>query len=142
MERLSKMDPWKTKPGHPSYEEFSEPENKYNPEIAEHLTCEQVFKALEDHAWRFAKTMPQWPHEYVIRQNWKSDIPWENVVQHMRVHGKAGYFSPSGKRRTPQIYYVFGGYVFWSMGYALNVTTVINRATDEPQPYYYYDPES
>lgn len=144
-ERLAKIDPWATKPTLKKYPVFLEPENAYDPELAKQLTNEQVGAALERHAWTYAKSMPQWPHHYVVRHQWQplpgTTPPWENVVQHMREHGKAGWFKSWG-RQTARIYFVQGGFVYWTMGCELKVTSIINKQPDVPATYYYYDPES
>lgn len=66
--------------------------------------------------------MPKWPHFYILRENWQDAIPWENVVQFMRDTGYRGHFN-----KTPRMYWRFGEFKYWSMGYGIDITTVINR---------------
>lgn len=142
-EKIEKIDPWKCKPTLASYPQFFEPENKYDAGLASALTDAEIGEALDAHTWKYARTMPLWPHDYILRQNWKHPIPWENVVQHMRCHGKSGWFrSKPTAKKTPNLYWVWGGNCFWTMGCELHVTTVINRQIDCGAEYYYYDPHS
>ena len=76
--------------------------------------------------------MPQWPHEYVIRDKWDGALPWENVVQFMREHGDVGYF---GKGRAKRHYFRFGGMRYWTLGWGLSVTNCLNRDVDVPVSY-------
>jgi hypothetical protein len=85
--------------------------------------------------WQFAKTMPQWPHEYTVRE-WRPDLepaflefavliraegvvkPWPRDAVHPRYH---------------HTYLELDGWEYWTMGSPLPETTVINRArTDQP----------
>ena len=96
------------------------------------LDRDQIGEALLRHFWTFAKTMPQWPHEYVVRKNWQGPIPWENVVVYMREHGVNGWFLGN---RKPLRYFRIGGKRYWTMGYGPEITTIINRADDVQVPY-------
>lgn len=74
--------------------------------------------------WTFAKTMPQWPHEYIVKEKCpltKEDF--EHFVWTQRVLGKVEDWGPY---RQPYLY--LDGYKYWTMGCELEVTTVINRA--------------
>lgn len=112
---------------------LNDPQNKFVPGLS--LDREQVGAAIEAHHWKFAKSMPKWPHWYTLRENWTSAIPWENVVQFLRDDGKAGWFG-SGKKKSPRDYWFFNGHVYWSMGAPLAETILINRQPDTPADYY------
>jgi hypothetical protein len=81
--------------------------------------------------------MPQWPHEWVRRQKWEGDLPWENVVQYLRDHGRLGFF---GKGRLKRHYWSYAGKRYWSLGWGLSVTAIINRDDDVPVPYLVFEP--
>ncbi|MFY8163226.1 MAG: hypothetical protein ACOVKC_03210 [Brevundimonas sp.] len=108
---------------------FSEPHNVYDPQLL--LLPGQIDAALNAHTWAFAKTMPEWPHSYLVRKNWSDPIPWENVVQFIRIYGRVARFN----RRHRRMYWCWGGFRYWTMGCALNVTSIINRDDDVPVPY-------
>jgi hypothetical protein len=74
--------------------------------------------------WTFAKTMPQCPHEYIVKDKCPlSAEEFEHFVWTQRVLG-----SPEdwGSYRQPYLY--IDGYKYWTMGCELEATTVINRA--------------
>jgi hypothetical protein len=74
----------------------------------------------------FAKTMPKWPHEYLVRHRVDEQL-FEALVTHIRAHGYEGRFY-----RRLITYYEEDGLVYWTMGAPLAATTIINRckATD------------
>ena len=73
--------------------------------------------------WTFAKTMPQNPHEYVVRAKCRDDAAFDDMVLTIREHGKPVLWH--GKRYT---YLLVGGYEYWTMGSPVRETTIINRA--------------
>jgi hypothetical protein len=75
--------------------------------------------------WTFAKTMPEWPHEYIVRYRVDEDL-FVQLVRHIRAHGYEGRFY--GKSIT---YYDHGGMVYWTMGAPIEETTIINRCQKE-----------
>ena len=42
------------------------------------FTTEDAREYIHQVRWQFAKTMPQWPHEYTVR-DWRSDLEAEFV---------------------------------------------------------------
>lgn len=78
--------------------------------------------------WRFAKTMPQWPHEYSVRQF--DDPPedqalFEEAVSFIRAQGERRWFEPTGRS---SVYLDIDGRQYWTMGAPIKETTIINRA--------------
>lgn len=84
----------------------------------------EIYDILQQHKWKFAKTMAQHPHEYTLRENWDDDL-FLSVVKHMRLKGYWGKFF-----YTPIKYweYRLDNYKYWTMGYGLDQTKLINRA--------------
>lgn len=41
--------------------------------------------------WTFAKTMPEWPHEYIVRERVDGNL-FEQLVRHIRTNGYEGAF--------------------------------------------------
>jgi hypothetical protein len=80
---------------------------------------------VNEQKWVFAKTMPQWPHEYIVRKQVDEQL-FEQLVIHIRTHGHKGRFYE--KAIT---YYDEAGMVYWTMGAPLNETTIINRCRTE-----------
>ena len=83
---------------------------------------------MDRNNFRFAKTMPDAPHWYTLRKTWENDEEFVTCVQFIRDHGNVEYFW--GKPYTKLEH---GGYKYWSMGYPLDVTILINRA-EHPSP--------
>jgi hypothetical protein len=75
--------------------------------------------------WTFAKTMPEWPHEYIVRQREDENL-FVQMVRHIRANGYKGKFYR--KRIT---YYEDRGLVYWTMGAPIEETTIINRCRKE-----------
>jgi hypothetical protein len=75
--------------------------------------------------WTYAKTMPQWPHEYIVRERVDEDL-FERLVRHIRSNGFEGQFY-----RKQITYYEEDGLLYWTMGAPLDETTIINRCKRE-----------
>jgi hypothetical protein len=83
---------------------------------------------VDEQLWTFAKTMPEWPHEYIVRDRVDETL-FEGLVCHIRAHGREGRFY---KRLL--VYYEEAGMVYWTMGAPLHETTIVNRC-DRTQTY-------
>ena len=83
---------------------------------------------VDEQLWTFAKTMPRWPHEYIVRDRVDERL-FDDLVRHIRAHGREGRFY-----ERVLIYYAEAGMVYWTMGAPLHETTIINRC-DETQTY-------
>jgi hypothetical protein len=82
-----------------------------------------IFISTEN--WTYAKTMPKWPHEYLVRQ--KVDEPlFVKLATFIRNHGYEGKFYSK-----PITYYDYDGKVYWTMGAPIEETTIINRCRKE-----------
>ena len=89
-------------------------------------TEEKVKSYIERCEWRFAKTMPQWPHCYIVRGNCSlEDDEFVNFVWSQRVLGS---YDVWGNYRQPYLH--IDGYKYWTMGCEIENTTVINRALE------------
>jgi hypothetical protein len=77
---------------------------------------------LEGQQWRFAKTMPQNPHEYTLRNTWSVDAQFQQAVRFIRQHGYVERF-----KGRPYVVLDLGGWHYWTMGAPLADTRLINR---------------
>jgi hypothetical protein len=75
--------------------------------------------------WTFAKTMPDWPHEYIVKRDVDENLFIE-TVRHIREFGYPGSFY-----QMPITYYEEQGQVYWTMGAAIEETIIINRCKKE-----------
>ncbi len=82
----------------------------------------QAKQFIEQAKWTFAKTMPQWPHEYTLRnQNVVSEF--EEFVQYIQ---NAGVYCK--KYFWTRTYLDVGEWYYWTMSSSVKRTTIINRA--------------
>ena len=75
--------------------------------------------------WTFAKTMPEWPHEYLVRDRVDRDL-FQALVRHIRQHGFEGRFY-----QRVLTYFAEDGFLYWTMGAPIEETTIINRCKEE-----------
>jgi hypothetical protein len=75
--------------------------------------------------WTFAKTMPEWPHEYIVRERVDERL-FVELVQHIRAHGSNGRFYS-----RELVYYEEAGVVYWTMGAPTDETVIVNRCKSE-----------
>jgi len=102
------------------------PENRDTPKEI----TEMVEKALLSQKYITAKTMPKNPHQYCLRKNWTGELPFEEVVNALRKYGYVEWFW--GK---PYMLYNIGDFKYWTMGFPIEVTILINRTTIEKYSY-------
>ena len=95
------------------------------------MTDDEARAFIAAHEWRFAKTMPQWPHWYVVRKNCRDAGEFERFVIASRERGYQARFRPHpfhvGFLRP---YFEMDGFHYWTMGSPVGETTIINRAPD------------
>ena len=87
------------------------------------MTIEEFERFIKAHDWTFAKSMPQIPHAYVVREKCRDDEEFCEAVMFIRQHGKPRKFF-----RKTFIYFDHGAYTYWTMGNPLDITKIINRA--------------
>jgi hypothetical protein len=85
---------------------------------------------IDKEEWTFAKTMTEWPHEYLVRDRVDADL-FESMVCHIREHGFEGRFY-----KTAITYFAEDGMVYWTMGAPVEKTIIVNRCKKE-QTYEY-----
>lgn len=69
--------------------------------------------------------LPDWPHEYLVRERVDRKL-FERTVKHIRSNGCEGRFHHTDIR-----YYEEGGLLYWTMGVPLEETVIINRCRKE-----------
>ena len=98
------------------------------PEKLEPMTEAEFRMFIKEGRWLYAKTMPQWPHEYVVRRatdSVESQILFLRAAAYIRAHGEKRAFKPS---RSKFIYLDIDGRQYWTMGAPLSNTIILNRA--------------
>lgn len=86
--------------------------------------------------FKFASSMPQWPHWYTVRKNWENDQDFVDAVMFIRENGYPHYFN--GRE---YIYFTINGIDYWTMGAPINrdgkpYTIIINKAKHEYETEY------
>ena len=75
--------------------------------------------------WTFAKTMPEWPHEYLVRDRVDPEL-FEALIEHIRAYGSDQRFYDRVLR-----YFAEAGLLYWTMGAPIGETVIINRCRVE-----------
>ncbi len=99
------------------------------PEWSEEVfdTCAELTELLENHPYRFAKTMPGAPHSYTLKKTWRAEVQFVEALRKMRaVERIEEFFRGYWYRR-----FTANGYKYWTMGASLD-HILINRAIHEP----------
>jgi hypothetical protein len=89
------------------------------------LFPEELRNFVSEEKWTYAKTMPQWPHEYIVRERVDENL-FEQLVRHIRANGCEGAFY-----QETLIYLEEDGMLYWTMGAPVSETTIINRCRKE-----------
>lgn len=86
------------------------------------MSITELSAFVEANAWTYAKTMPQCPHEYVVRKNIQKDEDFCRFVMTIRRNGyDERYYSKTHR------YLEHGSFKYWTMGDWLATTIIINR---------------
>jgi len=94
--------------------------------MSEPVTLPRELRDFVDTAeWTFAKTMPEWPHEYIVRERIDENL-FVRLVLHIRSNGFEGLFYD--RKIT---YYEEDGLLYWTMGAPLEETIIVNRCKKE-----------
>ena len=86
---------------------------------------DSLWEFIKSSKWTFAKTMPEWPHEYIVREKVDENL-FMQLVLHIRTNGYEGNFY-----KMKITYYDYDEFVYWTMGAPLEETTIINRCRTE-----------
>lgn len=86
------------------------------------ISRSEVNKLLNSAEYVFAKTMPDNPHHYTLKNTWSSQKDFDNVVNYIRDNGVRERY---GGRYY--LYHYADGYKYWTMGNSISKTRLINR---------------
>jgi hypothetical protein len=86
-----------------------------------HLFSDDLRRFIGAERWKFAATLPDWPHEYLVRERVDRRL-FERVVRHIRSNGYEGRFYEREIR-----YYEEEAFVYWTIGAPVEQTVIINR---------------
>ena len=80
---------------------------------------------VDSEEWTFARTMPEWPHEYMVRDRVDTQL-FESLARHIREHGLEGRFY-----RRLLTYFAEDRLLYCTMGEPIEETTIINRCREQ-----------
>ena len=96
--------------------------------MASEVRLASVAANLARQEWIFAKTMPDNPHEYCLRRRWVgNDDEFAEAVEFIREAGYEAYFEG-----RPYMQLDVSDHFYWTMGAAVDETTLINRKAITP----------
>jgi hypothetical protein len=104
--------------------EFDPPPHRMS-EVAEG----DVLAAIGRLSFRFARTMPQWPHEYTVRNRSDPDQhkAYMALYDAIKEHGVVERFTGTGKPSFKRYLYAGDGYRYWFENQDRNMSRIINR---------------
>jgi hypothetical protein len=102
-------------------------------------TIEQALAYVEDVRWQYAKTMPDWPHEYTVK-SWRPELAsdFEAFCRFIEETGVVEPWPPAPADTIYRNHYlVIGRHKYWAMGPQgdqdpIERKTVINREALAP----------
>lgn len=80
---------------------------------------------IDNSQWTFARNMPEWPHEYIVRDPLHDKL-FVRLVRHIRAKGYQEKFYLENIT-----YWDDRGLVYWTTGLTLEETIIINRCRKE-----------
>lgn len=93
------------------------------------FTPQELRACIRAQRWIFAKTMPQCPHWYALRKEARSDQEFCRFIKQIRMFGYDERWHHHRHR-----YLDVDGWKYWTMGYQIESTILINRAKIEVTP--------
>lgn len=82
---------------------------------------DEIKAFIKSSKWTYAKTMPEWPHNYIVRSP-DNEAMFVKTVEHIRSNGYEGAFY--ARKIT---YFEEDEYTYWTMGEPIEETKIINR---------------
>jgi hypothetical protein len=93
---------------------------------------ERILAVISRLAWRFARTMPNQPHEYVVR-SLENEADFTALFHAIREAGVRQKYVPTDGRRPYWNRYLWpgDGHKYWAMTTSARQSRIINRAKVE-----------
>ena len=107
------------------------PRYDFDDSSADPFDIEDARAYIDEVRWQFAKTMPQWPHEYTVR-DWRVDLD-DTFLDFVELIREQGVVKPwpadSPTPRYHHTYLAIDGWDYWTMG-----EPVEEHRRDQPCP--------
>jgi hypothetical protein len=93
------------------------------------VTDNELETLIERQVWRFARTMPQWPHWYCLRKDSPDPEGFLRLARHICEAGYPAEFQPEAREHwAVRRYLDVGDFHYWIMDPDAESATLINRA--------------
>ena len=89
-------------------------------------TNKRMLEIIAGFKFVYAKTMPEWPHWYVVRRP-EIDAEYRELFDAIGKYGDPGSFFG----QTRKYYRPGDGYKYWRMTDDINISKIINRAKED-----------
>ena len=89
-----------------------------------HQSLFRVAGLIDAASFQFAKTMPDEPHWYTVKEKWPEGKQFEEVVRLVQAHGYRRRY----KKRQYYTSLTVNGHYYWTMGAPVEETIILNRA--------------
>ena len=97
--------------------------------ISNTLTDTEFELSSQSFMWTYAKTMPQFPHEYIVRGKTADEEMYYKVFRTIEARGEWGEWGG-----VPRQYLHPGdGFYYWKMTNVIQESIIINRAKEPRQ---------
>lgn len=87
---------------------------------------------IKNETWKFAKTMANMPHSYIVKENVDPKL-FEELVLYINEHGEEREFKIYSHRKM-YTYLDYGEHEYWTMPNLLGEVILINRALIKEHP--------
>ena len=95
------------------------------------LTNDEFASTAQSFTWTFAKTMPQCPHEYIVRGKTADDETYFVMFRTIEAHGEWRKWNDTLR----QYLHPGDGYYYWKMTDDMQESIIINRANELNYPF-------
>jgi hypothetical protein len=83
-----------------------------------------LVETINSQKWIVAQARPKNPHAYCLKKNFENEVDFERFVLLIRKYG----YKIKWRDRQTYTCLDIDGYRYWTMGFPLNETILINRA--------------
>ena len=94
--------------------------------MSEVLSDDNFVLASQSFVWTFAKTMPQCPHEYIVRGKTADDDTYFSMFRAIEARGVWGKWNDTLR----QYLHPGDGFYYWKMTDDISESVIINRAKE------------
>jgi len=91
------------------------------------LSSIEFIVAAQSLKWTFAKTMPECPHQYIVRGKTADDEVYSAMFRTIDTNGEWGEWGASKYK----YYHPGDGYYYWKMTDDIDESVIVNRSVED-----------